>query len=195
MYFNILPFNVLIEILKRSKGTDFYKNASMWVPNIHGKFPYKLTYLNDIVQTNENSLSVAFLNSFVNNHGEIADALLALGANVNIQNEYGETTLMFAAKFGLDKHVSYLLNSGADVNLKDIDGNDVFYYAKLYDNNNAGHIIKLLTEHSQNNNKIKSTVDTHHNEKNKMNNITMNSNISTVATISHYLNKLTSIFW
>ena len=52
-------------------------------------------------------------------------ALLNVGANINHQNKTGETPLLFAAKFNHYDAVCYLLQAGADYQLKDQYGNDL----------------------------------------------------------------------
>ena len=48
--------------------------------------------------------------------------LLSVGANPNIQTEYGSTALMFAARTGYQEGVEILLNAEANIYLRDSDG-------------------------------------------------------------------------
>ena len=63
---------------------------------------------------------------------EIVKALLRFGAHVNLQNNAGETALMYAIKYcygdSLD-FVKLLLKAGADVSLKDSQGQTALDYA------------------------------------------------------------------
>jgi ankyrin repeat protein len=49
---------------------------------------------------------------------EVAEALLAAGADVNARNKYGDTPLHFAATRGRKEVVQFLLEKGAEVNVK-----------------------------------------------------------------------------
>ena len=67
--------------------------------------------------------------------------LLSVGANPNIQTEYGATALMFAAGIGYQEGVEILLNAEANVYLRDSDG-----CTALHDAADSGNlnIIELL---------------------------------------------------
>lgn len=68
--------------------------------------------------------------------------LLKNNANVNVQNNYGMTALMWACHSGNLEMTKMLLDVGADKSIKR--GNyDALYYAKEYGKNEE--IIKLLT--------------------------------------------------
>ena len=69
--------------------------------------------------------------------------LLALGVNINIQNEEGETALMWALQYANVQLVRELIKSGANVNIKDKYGNTALDYAK-----DEGHndIVELLSK-------------------------------------------------
>ncbi len=56
-------------------------------------------------------------------------ALIKKGADVNIQNKHGETTLMNAAGKGLTKVCLALIENGADVNTQDNDGDTALMWA------------------------------------------------------------------
>ena len=53
---------------------------------------------------------------------KVAEALLTRGADVNAQDDRGQTALMVAAGFSDPKMVRLLLDHKADVNIKDGDG-------------------------------------------------------------------------
>jgi ankyrin repeat protein len=55
-------------------------------------------------------------------HSEIAAALIQAGAEINAQDPYGVTPLLFAAISGSPETIRMLLKSGADVKAKDVDG-------------------------------------------------------------------------
>ena len=52
------------------------------------------------------------------------------GAKPNIQNERGETTLMWAARNGYRKCARLLLDAGADPNIHDCEGKTALDYAQ-----------------------------------------------------------------
>ncbi|WP_264524273.1 ankyrin repeat domain-containing protein [Flavobacterium sp. N502536] len=56
------------------------------------------------------------------------DKLLPVSKNINLQNTKGESALTFAVKSGAPEAVATLLNKGANVNVKDKDGNNLGVY-------------------------------------------------------------------
>ncbi|XP_065838421.1 ankyrin repeat domain-containing protein 33B-like [Oscarella lobularis] len=50
------------------------------------------------------------------------------GCNVNAQDELGRTALTYAALFGRDDVVNYLVEKGADALIEDVDGNGPLYH-------------------------------------------------------------------
>lgn len=76
-------------------------------------------------------------------YGEIAKRLIAAGANVNWQNEDGETALMWASGEGHAEVVRALLDAEADVRLCDVLGYDAIAWA---DHKSHTEICRLLRE-------------------------------------------------
>lgn len=56
------------------------------------------------------------------------EKLLPLAKNINLQNPKGESALTMAVKSGTPEAVTLLLSKGADVNVKDKDGNNLGVY-------------------------------------------------------------------
>ena len=97
---------------------------------------------------------------------EIAQLLVTLGADVNIKDNNGNTALMILCLFNKDyegegdnedddedkgddivEFVQFLLEKGADINIRDKDGDTVLYIVKLYfpdENPNKDKIINIL---------------------------------------------------
>jgi ankyrin repeat protein len=72
--------------------------------------------------------------------------LLKNGADVNLQNEDGQTATIYASMFGEYKILKLLLKHKADITIKDKEGKTALDYAKEYYDNNYRYkkIIKLL---------------------------------------------------
>ncbi|WPO77763.1 ankyrin repeat domain-containing protein [Flavobacterium sp. KACC 22761] len=61
------------------------------------------------------------------------EVLLPVAKNINLQNAKGESALTMAVKSGTPEAVALLLGKGADVNVKDKDGNNLgFYLVQAY---------------------------------------------------------------
>ena len=73
---------------------------------------------------------------------EQVKALIEAGADVNVQNDNGETALMWSAWHNSNPEVIALINAGADVNLKDKDGKTAKDWA--VQSNASPEIIKIL---------------------------------------------------
>ena len=56
-------------------------------------------------------------------------SLVAAGADVNLQNDHGETCLHLAARFSFSGHVAILLSRMSDVNAVDFYGSTVLHTA------------------------------------------------------------------
>jgi ankyrin repeat protein len=68
-------------------------------------------------------------------HGErqVVELLIEkMGVPINIRSSHGKTALHFAAMGGWDDVVSYLLSKGADLNMKDYNGDTPVYYCIRY---------------------------------------------------------------
>jgi len=79
------------------------------------------TYLN---RTNRNReiLSIFLIKAIKENNIQIARMLIEVGANVNIQNDYGDTPLIMATNKGGIYLVELLINAGADIDIQDTNG-------------------------------------------------------------------------
>jgi len=67
------------------------------------------------------------LTRFAESRPEIADFLLANGADVNLQDKDGNTQLITAANNGWSNAVTFLLNHNTNINAKDKDGKTIFH--------------------------------------------------------------------
>jgi len=78
-----------------------------------------------------------------NQHPEIAKFLIKAGADLNLQDEVGDTALMYASNAGSTEMVKLLLKRGADPNILNRDKNNALHFASLY-----GHldIVKILID-------------------------------------------------
>lgn len=63
-------------------------------------------------------------------HKEQILEVLKAGVDINQKNGKGQTALMIAAARGRDDLVGFMMMEGADPNLWDNDGNDIWYYVK-----------------------------------------------------------------
>ena len=78
-----------------------------------------------------------------NQHPEIAKFLIKAGADLNLQDEVGDTALMYASNAGNTEMVKLLLKEGADPNILNHGKNNALHFASLY-----GHldIVKILID-------------------------------------------------
>ena len=81
----------------------------------------------------------------LNNKIEAVAALISHGADVNARNEFGQTPLMYASKWGHAKVVEALLDAGADKELKatsgDWEGKTALDLAR---DENKGDVVAIL---------------------------------------------------
>jgi|GEM_PF-2930105 len=69
--------------------------------------------------------------------------LIAQGVDLNVQDEYGYTALIWAASYSNPDIAKVLLDAGADKTIQDYDGHDALYWATYY---GCQAIIDLLTD-------------------------------------------------
>ena len=69
--------------------------------------------------------------------------LIAQGVDLNVQDEYGYTALIWAASYSNPDIAKVLLDAGADKTIQDYDGHDALYWATYY---GCQPIIDLLTD-------------------------------------------------
>jgi len=74
---------------------------------------------------------------------EFAEYLINNGANINAQNEFGNTPLIVAAKAGIPTCVDLLIKKGAELNLQTNKGDTALHWAAK---NGDSQILKLLLE-------------------------------------------------
>jgi ankyrin repeat protein len=69
--------------------------------------------------------------------------LIAQGVDLNVQDEYGYTALIWAASYSNPDIAKVLLDAGADDEITDVDKHNALYWANYY-----GHpeIIELLNK-------------------------------------------------
>ena len=71
--------------------------------------------------------------------------LIVQGVDLNVQDEYGYTALIWAASYSNPDIAKVLLDAGADKTIKDYEGHDALYWANYY---GCQEVIDLLTEPS-----------------------------------------------
>ena len=69
--------------------------------------------------------------------------LIAQSVDLNVQDEYGYTALIWAASYSNPDIAKVLVDAGADKTIKDYDGHDALYWATYY---GCKAIIDLLTD-------------------------------------------------
>jgi ankyrin repeat protein len=73
--------------------------------------------------------NLALLNATVQGDRYVVQVLLEAGADVNADNGYGWTALMYASKYGFKDIVQILLMEDVDVNAKNTEGNTALYWS------------------------------------------------------------------
>jgi ankyrin repeat protein len=76
-----------------------------------------------------NDLGMQLLKAALENDIQQVNALLAQGANVNLQGNWGFTALLYAASRGNQEIVKKLIDSNADLNKNDLDRDTALMYA------------------------------------------------------------------
>jgi ankyrin repeat protein len=76
--------------------------------------------------------------------GYIPELLIAYGADVNAQNEYGLTALMINSHFGMTEAMQTLIKHGATIDAQDSNGQTALFYSINYSSNTEA--IKLLLD-------------------------------------------------
>lgn len=77
-------------------------------------------------------------------HSDVAAALIKAGANVNAQDPYGVSVLMFASICGSSELMEMLIERGADVNAKDVNGRTALIEALTTENDIPVSVMKSL---------------------------------------------------
>jgi ankyrin repeat protein len=72
---------------------------------------------------------------------DVLTALLEAGASVNVTSRNGWTALMVAAAYGNSKNIQFLLDKGADLRLRNKDGNDAIALATKADYKKAALLL------------------------------------------------------
>lgn len=87
---------------------------------------------------------VSFSNNQTKNFNRliITKQLINKNININSTDNYNRTALMYAVLYNFKKIVMELLNSGADINIKDFNNHDALYIAK-----NNIEMIEILKDH------------------------------------------------
>ena len=69
--------------------------------------------------------------------------LLSAGVDIDARNIEGTTPLIYAARMGYDKACCFLVEQGADVTIKDLDGEDAAYKAEINGYNDLAEYLRL----------------------------------------------------
>lgn len=75
--------------------------------------------------------------AMANNFQDIAEKLIALGADIHAQSRNGNTALHYAACFGMTKITAMLINAGLDINATDRQGNTPLMLAACHGREDA----------------------------------------------------------
>ena len=120
----------------------FFKCSTFWLRNVLANF--LILEENDVnMQTSGGytPLMIASLKA----HEDIVRLLLQHGADPNINNNYEESPLMFAARAESLACVCMLLDAGANIDQKSYDGMTALHYA-VFKNCNTAPIITCLID-------------------------------------------------
>ena len=99
-----------------------------------------------LTKEEQNEINSAFIKAAENNEINTMLRHLEAGANINSQNDSGQTALMFFALSGPKEIVNLLLKSGAEVNVKDRSGDTAVLYSVISSKRENKEIINLLLE-------------------------------------------------
>lgn len=140
----------LSEKLHELIAAGIYDNAAMYVNKVErdlGNFN-KCADINYIKPRCGHPILFMSLCTRYNNGMHIAQTLINLGANINIQNTRGTTLLMDIVQTNNLPYVEYLLENGADVTLRDKCGFDALFYATMTFNYHNKHYANDILEQS-----------------------------------------------
>lgn len=130
---------------------------------------------NLVNMTNESSAKITpLMHACSNEHKELVTILLNKNANKDMQDEDGETALMYAIKEENDEIIDLLLNVGNNINLdiKNIDGDTVLMYAAgLGDSDTCSKLIQKGANISITNNDGETVLKIVENQIEKFNNL------------------------
>ena len=130
---------------------DFNPVGERFIEYAEGGFIHGVMDLIDDVNINyQNDYGETALMKASNNYGNLplVKLLLDSGADPNLQDEDGNTALIFAASGGLDLYlpiIRLLLNKGANPLLKDNGGNTPYDFSLDYGNTDIIELLKYYT--------------------------------------------------
>lgn len=75
--------------------------------------------------------------------------LIAANVNLNYQDEYGYTALIWASCYNKPDMVKLLLEAGADKEIVDIDAHNALYWANYYNNLEVINILDKFLENKE----------------------------------------------
>jgi ankyrin repeat protein len=131
-------YGVDIDIKDNDSETALMKVCKGGVTDI-----YRLFLLIQTMKRSDLGVSQDGLIEANNRIVKMFDYLIKKGANVNIKNNEGETTLMLAAKFGNTFMVGKLISLGVDVNVLNNNNENALDYAKKEKNTATAELIQL----------------------------------------------------
>ena len=93
-------------------------------------------------QSNDELGKKLILTTYIDD-AKTAQSLLDQGVNINYQDEFGRTALMFAAIHDSENIAQLLINNGADLNLQNDNGNTALIIASA---DNSIDVVQLLID-------------------------------------------------
>lgn len=142
--------NLVTEALKIKKYENANRNEILMALASQGSFEEIMELLQckdvNIDFIAENSWSPLLI-ATANGHYKTVKLLLENAAEVNIENAYGATSLIFASKYGKKRLTKLLIDYNADLNHQDMAGRTALMWATI-----EGHIniVKFLLEKDAN---------------------------------------------